>query len=337
MLVPAAARGRPLQFHTTKRTLLVLISLGVGGLIVSVPAVIYIIGSAIAQRGKGELVGRADLVELSTTNDSLREENRMLHAALKAQVRQTEERIGQVNRLIGKISELTGLPLEAPATTTTVLTSGSVQSSRPDNLGRGGPLVQSLLSDPSALLGHGARGYRRIREIQIYQLDSVVYRLDRAARHFGEQRELLKTTPLICPVQGEYIITDPFGNRIHPLYGRKDFHYGVDLAAAHGTPIIVPADGVVTDAGYEKSKGRTLTIDHGMGLFSRDGVPSKRRFRTRYYHCSKVLVKKGARVKRGDVVALVGSTGTSTGNHLHYEVLVDGTPVDPEFFILNGL
>ena len=78
-------------------------------------------------------------------------------------------------------------------------------------------------------------------------------------------------------VATEYGFTDRFGNRKHPLYGRMDFHNGLDIAAPYRTPIIAPADGVVTYSAYEKSKGRALTIDHGMGLYPRDGVPSKRR------------------------------------------------------------
>lgn len=334
MLVPSAARGKPLQFHTTKRMLLTLVGVGAGSFVVAVLALTYIIISVLSRRGDVEVVPQRELAELRTKVAVRDEQYNQLQTAFKAQVKNTEDRIKQVNRLIGKISELTGLPLEMPTTATTVVTSGSVFAVQP---GRGGPLVHLPISSPADLLGHGPRGYEVVRDLQQFQLDAIVVRLGRAARHFEQQRELLKTTPLICPVQGEYMFTDRFGNRKHPLYNRQDFHYGLDIAASYQTPIIAPAEGVVTYAAYETSKGRALTIDHGMGLFPRDGVPSKRHFRTRYYHCSKILVKKGAKVKRGDVIALVGSTGTSTGNHVHYEVLVDNRPVDPEFFILNGL
>jgi murein DD-endopeptidase MepM/ murein hydrolase activator NlpD len=272
-----------------------------------------------------------------TEISSLREENRHLKIELNTQIEETRQRISKVNHLIGKISAFTGLPLETPTSPTLASTSGSVELMRPEALGRGGPLSpepRELVTED--LVGHGLRGYKNAREMQVYELDSIIVRLERTARHFGDQEKLLATTPLICPVQGEYVFTDRFGKRIHPLYRRVDFHSGLDISSPYRTPIIAPADGKVTHSGYDKAKGMTLTIDHGVGLYPRDGVPGKGHFQTRYFHCARVLVKTGTKVKRGDVIALVGSSGTSTGNHCHYEVLVDDHLVDPEYLILNG-
>jgi len=335
MLVPSTARGKPLQFQTTKRTLLTVLSIVGVSTVLGFAGTVYLLRSALkARRAAPAWVGT---LNQQTEISSLREENRQLKGALKAQIDETRQRITKVNHLIGRISAFTGLPLEAPTSATVALTSGSAELMRPEPLGRGGPLSpepRGLVTED--LVGHGLRGYVNARDMQVYELDSIITRLDRTARHFGDQETLLATTPLICPVQGEYVFTDRFGKRIHPLYRRVDFHSGLDISAPYRTPIVAPADGKVTYSGYDKAKGMTLTIDHGVGLYPRDGVPSKGRFQTRYFHCARVLVKTGTKVKRGDVIALVGSSGTSTGNHCHYEVMVDNHLVDPEYLILNG-
>jgi len=336
MLVPSAAHGKPVQFQTTKRTVLAVVAVTVLGFVFAVGGFFYLVASLFSGSGTGtEVVSRESVVESRSEIAALREENRRLREELDAQIRQTQDRIARVNRLINRISTFTGLPLAAPTTATVALTTDTAALGS-KALGRGGPLSHSINLVAGSLLGHGPRSYAKILQLQLFELDSAILRLEQAARHFAEQEKLLATTPLICPVRGDYVFTDRFGPRIHPLYHRRDFHQGLDIAAPRGTPIIAPADGTVIYAGYSKSRGRTLTIDHGIGLYPRDGVPAKRRFKTRYFHCSKILVKKGAKVKRGDVIALVGSTGISTGNHLHYEVLVDGKNVDPEYFILDA-
>jgi murein DD-endopeptidase MepM/ murein hydrolase activator NlpD len=101
-------------------------------------------------------------------------------------------------------------------------------------------------------------------------------------------------------------------------------HKGLDFAAMIGTPIYAPADGVVSYAGREGGYGKIVSIDHGYGIV------------TRYAHNSRLLVKTGERVKRWQKIAEVGSTGRSSGPHLHYEVRVNGVPVDPENYILSN-
>lgn len=335
MLVPSAPWGKPLHFQTTKRTILTVVGVAVLAVALVIGGSVYTIGSTLF--GGGDSTdSRRNTVEQRTEIAGLKEENRHLKTELDAQIEQTRQRIIQVNRLISRISTFTGLPLVDEPATTVAVTTDSAHLEPANGLGRGGPLSYSPEALAADLLGHGYGSYAKAREILLFDLDSVVVQLERGVRHLRDQEELLANTPLICPVQGEYRFTDRFGGRMHPLYRREHFHAALDIAAPHGKPIIAPADGTVTYAGYDKAKGRTLTIDHGTGLYPRDGVPSKRHFKTRYCHCARILVKKGSKVKRGDVIALVGSTGTSTGNHLHYEVRVDGRPVDPEYFILNG-
>jgi murein DD-endopeptidase MepM/ murein hydrolase activator NlpD len=335
MLVPSAAWGKPLQFQTTKRTILAVMALGAISLLLVIVGSVYLIASG-AFRHHDEGPSWRSTVEQQTEIANLKEENRQLKVDLKEQIEQTRQRITRVNRLIGKISAFTGLPLDVPTSSTVAMTSDSAQVVQPARYGRGGPLSGLPRVETDSLLGRGNRSYANARDILVFELDSIVTRLEHVARHFSDQEILLATTPLICPVASDHVFTDHFGKRLHPLYRREDFHTGLDISAARGTPIVAPADGKVTYSGYDKSQGVTLTLDHGMGLFPRDGVPTKRHFKTCYFHCAKVLVKTGAKVKRGDVIALVGSTGTSTGNHCHYEVLVDDNLIDPEYFILNG-
>lgn len=135
-------------------------------------------------------------------------------------------------------------------------------------------------------------------------------------------RELqLASTPSIMPLRGW--ITSRFGYRIDPFTGRRHFHKGLDIVARAGSPIVAPADGIVSFAGKYGSYGNAVMIFHGYGLS------------TLYAHTTDVLVRVGQRVKRGDVVATVGSTGRSTAPHLHYEVIVHGVKTDPAKYILD--
>ena len=135
------------------------------------------------------------------------------------------------------------------------------------------------------------------------------------------KRNLLAATPSIRPVNGW--ITSRFGRRESPFTGRGEFHRGLDMAIQAGTPILAPADGLVTYSGRKGLMGNMVTIEHGYGMV------------TRYGHISKLLKKKGERVKRGETIALVGNTGRSTGPHLHYEVRLNGVAVNPMNYFLN--
>ena len=140
-------------------------------------------------------------------------------------------------------------------------------------------------------------------------------------RFFDSQRSLLASTPTIWPVRGW--ITSSFGQRISPFTGRLQMHEGLDICARPGTPVKATAEGVVIYSGWKSDFGKLVTIDHGYG------------YRTRYGHLSKIYVKNGQRVKRGETVGAVGSTGRSTGPHLHYEVKVRGLPVNPKTYLLD--
>lgn len=133
--------------------------------------------------------------------------------------------------------------------------------------------------------------------------------------YFEDKRSLYASTPSVWPVRGW--VTSPFGNRTSPFSGILKFHEGMDIAAQTGTPVVAPADGVVIKAGFSTGYGNMVEISHGYGL------------KTVFGHNSRLNVKAGQRVKRGDVISYVGDTGSSTGPHLHYEVRSNGLPVNP--------
>jgi len=138
----------------------------------------------------------------------------------------------------------------------------------------------------------------------------------------ASQRDLLSATPSVRPTGGW--VSSGFGYRRDPFTGRAKLHKGMDFGANRGTPVYAPADGVVSFAGREGGYGKIVSIDHGYGIV------------TRYAHNSRLLVKTGQRVKRWDKISEVGSTGRSSGPHLHYEVRLNGVPVDPEKYILSN-
>ena len=135
------------------------------------------------------------------------------------------------------------------------------------------------------------------------------------------KQSMWASTPSVWPVRGW--LTSGFGNRVSPFTGGVMLHNGIDIATRMETPIMAPAAGIVSYAGYDNGLGKLLKINHGYGI------------QTVYGHLSRFSTQPGYRVKRGEVVAYVGNTGLSTGPHLHYEVLVNNIPVNPMKYILN--
>jgi murein DD-endopeptidase MepM/ murein hydrolase activator NlpD len=166
-------------------------------------------------------------------------------------------------------------------------------------------------------------------------LDRIEARAGKLSALFPEQRaslealvagledrhEQLAATPSIWPTNG--YVTSGFGFRTSPFTGRKQFHAGIDIAADYGTRIISPARGRVVFAGRRGAFGRVVEIDHGFGV------------RTIFAHNEDIFVRYGERVERGTKIASVGSTGRSTGPHLHYQVRTQGRTVNPADYIFE--
>lgn len=189
--------------------------------------------------------------------------------------------------------------------------------------GMGGAIPDDL--DPKMLLTEKHNSLIREMHHQANQLDTAASNqetgFESLLKYLETQVDLLASTPSIRPANGW--VTSKFAHRTSPFTGRREFHNALDIANRTGTPIIAPADGKVTFAGRKWLLGNVVEINHGHG------------FTTRYSHCKEFKKKKGEKVKRGETIALMGNTGRSTGPHLHYQIHLNGVPVNPEKYIIN--
>lgn len=190
------------------------------------------------------------------------------------------------------------------------------------------PQVQLAgIGGPERPRGEMTPGEREASRARV-DLNALIRRANLLAASFKEaadslqsHRERLAATPSIMPTQGW--LSSAFSRmRAHPVLHISRPHEGIDVSAPQGSPIEAPANGTVIRSGWEAGYGNVVEINHGYGIV------------TRFAHASKLLVNRGQRVTRGERVALVGSTGLATGPHLHYEVHVNGQPVDPLRYVL---
>jgi murein DD-endopeptidase MepM/ murein hydrolase activator NlpD len=167
-------------------------------------------------------------------------------------------------------------------------------------------LIERMSTDLAELEGEALEQEASFTELQEYLL---------------KQSALLASTPSIMPSRGW--LTSTYGSRKDPFTGKRHSHKGLDIANRKGTPVISPADGVVTKVKRAGGLGKSIVLSHGYGI------------KTKYGHLSKYNVKVGDKVKRGEKIASMGSTGRSTGPHLHYEITVNGVHVNPANYVLN--
>ncbi|MBH2003474.1 MAG: M23 family metallopeptidase [Sphingobacteriia bacterium] len=178
-------------------------------------------------------------------------------------------------------------------------------------------------------------GETELVKSMISQLNDLSLRLGFQAKSFVDiadmvknKEKLLAATPSIQPISNKNLnrVASGFGYRIDPIYKDRRLHAGLDFTAPSGTPIYATADGVVRDAGFNTGGyGNRVVINHGFG------------YQTTYSHMYRIKARVGERVKRGEVIGYVGSTGKSTGPHCHYEVHRNGVPVDPIYYFYNDL
>lgn len=147
------------------------------------------------------------------------------------------------------------------------------------------------------------------------EINKTIESVENIKRYLAEQKNIYKAIPKGLPVSG--VITSKFGKRVHPLEDREHFHNGIDVKARMGAPVKATADGFVSFSGPYGDYGNVIVIEHGLG------------FSTLYAHNSKNLVTVGQYVKRGDIIAYVGTTGNAQTPHTHYSVFKNGKPIDP--------
>lgn len=179
-------------------------------------------------------------------------------------------------------------------------------------------MLEPLLENSDTLTLKDARYQVNVLEEKLKGLEVQV---EKVASLNQDRIEFFKAMPNVIPVDGW--ITSDFGFRRSPYSGVYKMHYGIDIAAPVGTAILAPSDGRVVLAEYNGGYGRKIILDHGYGIT------------TSYSHASELFVQDGDVIKRGQTIAAVGSSGASTGPHLHYEVHVDGIPADPLPYVIE--
>jgi len=155
-----------------------------------------------------------------------------------------------------------------------------------------------------------------------HQIKSTVESVGEIKDYLRTQRDIYVATPKGSPVVG--MISSHYGQREHPRSGEEDFHSGIDISSSPGNPVKATADGIVSFSGWSGGSGNLVVLEHGHG------------FSTFYAHNRSIPVKVAKKVKRGDIIGYVGSTGYSTGPHVHYEIWKDGKPIDPVNYLKGG-
>jgi len=258
-----------------------------------------------------KLIGRnRELAEAGAVNARLRSD-------LEGQAKQIEEFAAEMDSLTGfeaKIRDLTGMPPRRSPTDDTRQggQGGEEQVAYEGGLSRMSFLLAGRLAPTWTLPA-------LLEEVR-YRQETFSELID----HVTREQERLAATPCIWPVDApDMWISSGFGNREDPISGKRAFHDGADIVAPVKSPVMATADGVVTEARWDGGLGWVVTINHGHG------------YKTRYGHNHKLLVKKGDKVRRGDVIALEGSTGRTTGPHVHYEVICNGENVNPYRYLVR--
>jgi murein DD-endopeptidase MepM/ murein hydrolase activator NlpD len=250
---------------------------------------------------------RGDVIEL----DRLKRQNTSQRTQLQwfaVQINDLKDNLSSLNAFDRKLRIIANLQSPAPYNRLSGM-GGSQGDER--------PLSSIFNKEHDKLIKEMRSNVLRLKEDAKLQEES----LHELKEYIQGKQILLAYTPAIWPTRGW--LTSRFGYRVSPFTGLREFHHGIDIGTRMGTPIIAPADGVVTRVGMEGGYGKMVTIDHGYGCT------------TRYGHISKTMVQVGTRIKRGQMIATVGNTGRSTGPHLHYEVHVNGLPVNPKRYILD--
>ena len=245
---------------------------------------------AMGARGASETV----VADLQATNDSLRLENESYRAA-------TGELAEQISSLQTALTELSQQAQLDPATKAAIDRLPAVVRSRATG---GGANTARPTANADTTLGI-------LRDL----LGTIESRLATVRTNIENRQALARATPSVWPVIGWF--TSGYGTRKDPFTGAPDCHAGLDISADRGTPVWATADGTVESAGYNGNYGNSVLVSHGYGIS------------TRFGHLSRYAVSAGQKVRRGQIIGYVGATGRATSSHLHYEILINGQPINP--------
>lgn len=325
LLVPAS-KGSTLTFQTTKKRLLLWLLMSFASIaFMIVFAIMGVVKYIVAknERSPEEFVSTEFLgPNYETLYYSTLDENQRLQEATVTLENRFAEAVRHFEDQIDMFTDMVAFPVDGDL--------ASAEETSDPGEGRGGPLagLDDSVLDIAPALGRA--------EQHIFDLMDLSEAVGTMSIQIDGQLDLLRHTPLLCPIQVNWRSTDRFGWRRHPITGDRDFHNGMDMAAPYGSDVLAPADGEVTFAGRRSGYGRLVIIDHGTGarLNASDSLETHD-FTTHFGHLSSISVEVGDHVSRGDRLGRVGSTGYSTGAHLHYEVRIDGEPTNPIEFIVN--
>ena len=293
-----------------------------------------LVGALLGVAGVDYVRLRSDAVDV----DRMRDEAARQHAeleTLRGQVSGIAQQFEEIRELERKVRVIANLPAAVREARTPVAQGGQGGAGDTDGLDNA-----SLPATPAALPAeHHDESAAPDGAAPEDRLSAALDRIERRARKLSsllpeqrasleslvagleDRREQLAATPSIWPTDG--FVTSGYGFRISPFTGHKQFHAGIDIAADFGTRIVAPASGRVVYAGRRGAFGRVVEIDHGFGV------------RTIFGHTDEIYVRVGQRVERGTRIASVGSTGRSTGPHLHYQVQANGRTVNPGDYIFE--
>jgi murein DD-endopeptidase MepM/ murein hydrolase activator NlpD len=240
-----------------------------------------------------------------------------------------QQKIQDIQNLLSEVSDrLAQTELNESQTRIMLQQEGLIDETEPEQI-----IQASIASRQSIAMVASREGASRLRPVSLQGVSPLLAALEESANELAEELGNLeqrvdslqeqateavsytRSVPSIWPVNGS--ITSGYGWRKHPITRRTDYHTGVDISGYYGTSIKASAYGRVTFVGYKVGYGRTIIVNHGYG------------FETLYAHCSSIKVKVGQSVARGDVIGYVGSSGTTTGPHLHYEVHKNGVTHNP--------
>lgn len=262
-------------------------------------------------------LNRKSFEEQAATIEELQAQLKQMEQNLAEHVEYIEVNQSTIDRLNRKISKATGISLDRK--------SPKLKSSK-SKKGRGGPSMMDYFTlENNEVLKRPGMLRKRLYQ-QTDSLDEGVSILEDLSLEIDKKYLNWRQTPTMIPIRSR-LLSDRYGKRKDPFTKKWEFHGGVDFIARTGTKILAPADGIVRLAKRHYGFGKMVELQHSRGFYP--GQRKTVRYRTRYAHLSKILVKRRQRVNRGDVIGLVGSTGRSTGPHLHYEILINNRRSDP--------